>query len=125
MLDAPDPLTQKAQKKNHQHANQFAYIAWRGKMAAAYVIGIRESMTDAAEMKAYSKKAGPTLADATMLALYGRHEVLEGDPADGIVILKFDSYDAAKQWYDSEDYKQAIPHRLAGADYRIILVEGV
>jgi len=94
-------------------------------MAAAYVIGIREKMKDPAQMETYARKAGPTLSDATMVALYGRHEVLEGDLADGVVIVKFDSYDAARRWYDSEAYKEAMPHRLAGADYRIILVEGV
>lgn len=92
---------------------------------AAYVIGIRDRMKDPAEMALYGKKALPTMSAAEIVALYGRHEVLEGEAVDGIVIVRFESYDAARTWYESAEYKEAMKHRLAGADYRVMLVDGV
>lgn len=94
-------------------------------MGAGYIIGIRQRMKDKAEMKIYGQKALPTMQGATMDVLYGRHEVLEGDPVDGVVVVHFDTYEAAKEWYESPEYREAIKHRLAGADYQLILVEGV
>jgi uncharacterized protein (DUF1330 family) len=32
---------------------------------------------------------------------------------------------AAKAWYDSPEYQDAKQHRLSGADFRIILTEGL
>jgi uncharacterized protein (DUF1330 family) len=61
----------------------------------------------------------------TRRAVYGRHEVLEGPPTEGVVILEFPSFDEAKAWYGSAAYSEARAHRLLGADYRCILVEGV
>ena len=40
-----------------------------------------------------------------MLVAYGKHEVLEGDPIEGIVIAKFPDVKAAKDWYYSEAYQ--------------------
>jgi uncharacterized protein (DUF1330 family) len=32
---------------------------------------------------------------------------------------------AARSWYDSPAYQTAVQHRLKGADYRVIFVEGL
>jgi uncharacterized protein (DUF1330 family) len=94
-------------------------------MAAAYVIALRERMIDPSEIAVYAKKAMPTLANAKLLAAYGRHETLEGPPLEGAVILEFQSYEAAMTWYNSAQYQDAKKHRLAGADYRLLVVQGV
>ena len=93
---------------------------------AAYVIFIRERTRDAAELKTYSPKAAASLDGhvVTMLAVYGRHEVLEGPQAEGVVIVRFPSFAEAKVWYDSPAYRAAREHRFKAADYRAILVEG-
>lgn len=93
-------------------------------MAAGYVIAIRKSLKDKEEFKLYGKKALPTIAKAKMDVLYGKHEVLEGDSIDGVAVFHFDSYEEARSWYFSEQYQEAIKHRLASSDFHLILVEG-
>lgn len=93
----------------------------------AYFIFIRDKTTDAAELATYGQKAGGTIAGhaATPLAFYGKHEVLEGPDVEGAVILKFPSFAEAQAWYRSPAYQEALKHRLAGAEYRVLIVEGV
>jgi len=59
------------------------------------------------------------------LAVYGSLEVMEGDAADGVVILEFPSMEAARDWYGSSEYQSAIAHRKLAAEYRVVLVEGL
>jgi uncharacterized protein (DUF1330 family) len=93
----------------------------------AYAIFVRERTRVRSELDAYSKKAGGTLAGhpGKALALYGRHEVLEGAAMEGVVILEFPTFEAAKAWYDSPAYREAREHRFKGADYRAFIVQGV
>ncbi|MDB5472474.1 MAG: hypothetical protein JWR84_4034 [Caulobacter sp.] len=93
----------------------------------AYVIFIRNAITDAEEMATYGKKAAGARGDHAMtpLAFYGPVETLEGQPTDGVVLISFPSMDEAKAWYNSPAYQDALPHRLKGADYRVILAEGL
>jgi uncharacterized protein (DUF1330 family) len=60
----------------------------------------------------------------TVLAAYGRQEVLEGPEVEGVVILEFPSVEAAKAWYDSPAYCEVRQHRFRGSDYRAVIVEG-
>jgi uncharacterized protein (DUF1330 family) len=60
-----------------------------------------------------------------VLVAYGKHEVLEGDPIEGIVIAKFPNVKAAKDWYYSEAYQSVAKHRQHGAIYHGLIVEGV
>ncbi|HEV2731990.1 MAG TPA: DUF1330 domain-containing protein, partial [Terriglobales bacterium] len=60
-----------------------------------------------------------------LLVTYGKLEVLEGDPIEGMVIAKFPSVKAAKDWYYSEAYQRVAQHRKVGAVYQGLIVEGV
>jgi uncharacterized protein (DUF1330 family) len=93
---------------------------------SAYIVFIRESTKDAAELGTYMEEVGDTLAGhpITVLAVYGRQEVLEGPEMEGVVILKFPSFAEAKAWYDSPAYCKVREHRFRGADYRAVIVEG-
>ena len=92
----------------------------------AYVIMIRERITDPAELAIYKQLAPKARTpDLKPVAFYGASEALEGEPADGIVVLAFPSMDAAKAWHGSPAYQEAMRHRQKGADYRVLLVEGV
>jgi uncharacterized protein (DUF1330 family) len=93
----------------------------------AYVVFIRDSIKDAEEMATYGKKAADARGDhkITPLAFYGAVETLEGPAADGVVIIAFPTMDEAKAWYNSPAYQEALQHRLAGADYRVILTQGL
>ena len=70
---------------------------------AAYVIFIRDRMKDEKEFATYGQKARDARGDhqLTPLAFYGPLEVLEGEPAEGVVIIQFPTVEAAKAWYES------------------------
>jgi len=93
----------------------------------AYVVLYREEMTDQAEFDIYSQKAGPAAEGHAMtpLAIYGKHDTLEGPDIEGAVILQFPSLEEARTWYDSPAYQDAAKHRKAGAVYRGFIVEGI
>ena len=93
----------------------------------AYIIAIREEkLRDPAEMKLYGEKAAKARVEGMKpLAVYGTCETLEGKAADGVVLLEFPDSATAKAWYDSPAYQDARKHRLAAADYRFILFDGI
>jgi uncharacterized protein (DUF1330 family) len=94
---------------------------------ATYMVFTRESTRDESAMKTYSQKVGATLAGhpVAVLAAYGRHEVVEGPDVEGVVILEFPSFEAAKAWYDGPAYREVREHRFKGAEYRAVIVDGV
>ena len=94
---------------------------------AAYMILIREKLRDAEAMKRYAEGAGEARHghDLKPLAFYGACETLEGAAADGVVVIEFPDRAAAKAWYESPAYAAAREHRFQGADYRVILVDGL
>jgi uncharacterized protein (DUF1330 family) len=93
----------------------------------AYVILINNKTTDAEELSCDRPKAVAARAahPMTLLAVNGKYEVLEGAPAESVAIAQFPDMAAAKAWYDSPEYQDAKQHRLRGADFRIILTEGL
>ncbi len=93
----------------------------------AYAVFIKEKTHDQAELDTYTKMVGASMAGRAMtpLAAYGKQEVLEGTPMEGIVILAFPTMEDAKAWYDSPAYVEARQHRFKGADYRAVIVQGL
>lgn len=93
---------------------------------SAYIVFTRESTRDTAELETYSQQVGGALTGhpVSVLAAYGRQEVLEGPEVEGVVILEFPTFAAAKAWYDSPAYRKVRDHRFRGADYRAVIVEG-
>jgi uncharacterized protein (DUF1330 family) len=85
---------------------------------AAYVIFIRERTHNPSELKIYSEKAPAAMEGhaVTLLAVYGRHEAIEGVEVEGAAILQFPTFDQAKAWYDSPAYREAREYRVKGAD---------
>lgn len=94
---------------------------------AAYIVFTRERLRDPAEFGIYGSKASATLAGhvAKPLAFYGANETLEGAPIEGAVIVELPDTAAAKAWYHSPAYQEAVRHRFAGADYRVFITEGL
>jgi uncharacterized protein (DUF1330 family) len=90
----------------------------------AYVIGEAE-ITNPEAMKAY----GPMIVAAVKkyggkyLARGARPEVLEGGSANNILIIEFDSAEAARRWYASPEYQAAKAVRLGNSNLRLLLVE--
>ena len=54
----------------------------------------------------------------------GTTEVLEGEWLPRIVVLEFDSLEAARAWYYSDDYQTAAAMRQQHSRGRMIAVEG-
>jgi uncharacterized protein (DUF1330 family) len=95
---------------------------------AAYVLFIREgAVTDPEAMKKYQagNRSGAPRTEMKPLTVYGAMETIEGEPADGVVILEFPDVAAARDWYYSEDYQSRVPFRQAAAPYRGFIVEGI
>ena len=94
---------------------------------SAYLIFTRQKTLDEAEMKIYWDNIRATFEghQVKVLVNYGRLEVLEGDTVEGIVLAEFPSFEAAKAWYESPSYQAIRHHRLQGAIYRGLLVQGV
>jgi uncharacterized protein (DUF1330 family) len=93
----------------------------------AYVIANIE-VKDPVRYKDYVKLTPGTIAPfgGRFIARGGRSEKLEGaSPAHRIVVLEFPSYEKAKAWYDSADYRVAMAIRQSASDGTLILVEGV
>jgi uncharacterized protein (DUF1330 family) len=59
------------------------------------------------------------------LARGGRSEALEGTARARNVVLEFESYDAARAYFHSEQYQAARALRAGAAEIEMVLVEGV
>ncbi len=95
---------------------------------AAYVLFLRESaVVNETEREEYLRKlrAAPRDPRMELLALYGDVQALEGEAPDGVVLLRFPSVEAAREWYYSPHYQDAAPHRVKSAEYRGFIVEGL
>lgn len=94
---------------------------------SAYVVITREKTRDAASLEQYKQAAPATFEPhvVTMLASHGRREVVEGPDIEDILILEFTGYDDALAWYRSPAYEALYELRFKGADYRIIITEGL
>lgn len=64
----------------------------------AHVVPVRETVTDAQALDRYRERPPAAWAAHPLepLAFCGTHEVLQGDPVDGIAILRFSSMEAAR-----------------------------
>ena len=97
-------------------------------MPAAYLI-VESSISDPQKFKAYMDAAPPIVRQfaGEYLVRGGRMEVLEGDWAPPrLTVLRYPSFEAAQQMYDSPAYRAARELR-AGATtvFNMVLVEGL
>jgi uncharacterized protein (DUF1330 family) len=92
-----------------------------------YFVAIRLATTDEAEMAEYGRKAALSVVgrEITPLAAYGELQMVEGDPAEGALILAFPDFNEAREWYDSGAYQDAVGHRFKGARYQTFFIQGV
>ncbi len=94
---------------------------------SAYVI-VDISVSNPERYEDYKAMAAESVAryDGRYVVRGGRCENLEGtwDP-QRVVVLEFPTYEAAKAWWASEDYRDAKALRQAVSDSRMIVVEGV
>lgn len=92
----------------------------------AYIIAEVE-VTNPTGYEAYRPLAGASIAQygGKFVVRGGKAELVEGtqEPAR-IVVIEFADTAAAKRWYNSPEYQQALKIRLANSKGRMLLVEG-
>ena len=95
-------------------------------MPKGYVIS-RVDITNPDAYARYAAAATKAIADhgGRLLARGGRSEALEGTARARNVVLEFDSYDAARDYFHSEQYQVARALRAGAAEIEMVLVEGV
>jgi uncharacterized protein (DUF1330 family) len=95
---------------------------------AAYVI-TDVKISDPDRYKAYQALSPDAITSAggEFLARGGRTEVLEGNPTPGrVVLLRFETMDAARAFYNSEKYRAARAARAGATEhFNMFIVEGV
>ena len=94
---------------------------------AVYMVFLREGeVVDEEAMAAYKagNRGGAPLPGMKALAVYGEMEVLEGEGADGMVILEFPDRETARQWYFSPEYQERAKLRQKAAPYRAFMIDG-
>ncbi|MEE2056865.1 DUF1330 domain-containing protein [Rhodococcus artemisiae] len=94
-------------------------------MPKGYVV-LTEAIRDQDGMAAYSALSGPSIARAGAAVLaVAEPQVLEGEwHGQRTVVLEFESVEAARRWYESEEYQKALPLRQAAADCNAVILEG-
>lgn len=96
-------------------------------MPSAYALFVREgAIVDPEAMAAYQSgvASGGRDPDMKVHTVYGAMETIEGEAADGIVILEFPSMERAREWYYGE-YNERAKLRQKAASYRGFLIEGI
>ncbi len=95
-------------------------------MARGYVIA-RVSVRDPEAYARYAELArrAMELYGATILARGGRYQGMEGEARARNVILEFESFDRALEYWNSPEYQEARSHRLGAAEIELCVVEGV
>ncbi|MEY2570850.1 MAG: hypothetical protein QOE63_1200 [Acidimicrobiaceae bacterium] len=93
----------------------------------AYVV-VDVERTDLERAARYSELSGPSVQrhGGRFLARGGASSVLEGDwEPERLVVIEFASVEAAREWYQSEDYRAARAVREGAGTWRMVIVDGV
>ena len=94
----------------------------------AYVIASVTEAWDQDALVEYRERNTEAVAQqgGQFIARGGRHEILEGDYAPlRVVIIEFPDLDAARAWYESDDYAPLRELRRRASKTDIYVVEGV
>lgn len=94
---------------------------------ATYIVGDIH-ITDPAAYQAHIPRALATIARFGGRVIAGggsRVDLLESDPPpEWIFIIEFPTADAARRWYQSDDYQDALKLRVSASHGRVFLIEG-
>ena len=93
-------------------------------MPKAYWVSAYRTISDPDALAAYAKLAGPALtaAGGKFLARGTPAQTYEAGLKERIVVIEFDSVDAARKAHDSEGYQAALKvfNNAAERDFRIV-----
>ncbi|GAC1405482.1 MAG: DUF1330 domain-containing protein [Chloroflexota bacterium] len=94
---------------------------------SAYVIALID-VTDPDGYEVYKEMAHSSISKygGHYLTRGGRTKMLEGETdKNRFVVLQFDSFEKAEEWWNSPEYEAAKPHRRKNATSTILLAEGL
>jgi uncharacterized protein (DUF1330 family) len=96
-------------------------------MAKAYWVSTYRSISDPDKLAAYAKLAGPALtaAGARFLARGVAAQAYELGVKQRVVLIEFDSVEAAIAAHDSPAYQEALKALAGGAERDLRIVEGL
>jgi uncharacterized protein (DUF1330 family) len=111
-----------------RHAQEKVQLSRTEKQSMpAYLIYVCQSVSDRKELETYWKDMPPTFVgfDVKLHTVYRSFQLLEGEgPVEGVVVAEFPSMGEARRWYDSPGYVAVRRHRMRGAKYLGLLVDG-
>jgi len=94
---------------------------------SGYVI-VEFKIYDKKELEKYNELAPATVKafEGEFVVQKGEKIALEGDwNPERIVLVKFPTFERAKEWYDSEKYAKASIFRRKAAETRVVILEGL
>jgi uncharacterized protein (DUF1330 family) len=94
---------------------------------SAYMI-VDLDVADVSALQEYRRHALPILQKygGRTLVRLGDAEVLEGNwTPHRLIVLEFQTMDALKRWWNSEDYRPLVPLRQRVSKAHVIAVDGV
>ena len=96
-------------------------------MAKAYWISVYRSVSDPDKLAAYAKLAGPAIAAAggRFLARGNAAQAYEAGLTQRVVIIEFDSVEAATKTHDGPAYQEALRVFDGAAERDLRIVEGL
>ncbi len=95
-------------------------------MPAYVVVDIEQS--DPERAARYRELSGPSVErhGGRFLVRGGNLSVLDGDwEPQRLVVIEFASVDAARTWFDSDDYREARAVRKGAGSWNMVVVEGL
>ena len=97
-------------------------------MSNAYLVGIYNKIIDQEKLQKYVVDALPAMmANGAKKALARSANItqIEGIQPERAIILEFESVEAAKNAYNSQEYQAALKKLDGGADRFLFVIEGV
>jgi uncharacterized protein (DUF1330 family) len=94
----------------------------------AYVIATVTKAWDPEKLAEYRERNTGAVAKhgGRFIVRGGRQEILEGNAAPlRVVVIEFSDLDAARGWYESDDYAPLRELRRSASDTDILIVEGM
>jgi uncharacterized protein (DUF1330 family) len=84
------------------------------------------TITNPEGYKAYLPAVRSTLRShgAEVVVADSESEVKEGSPGHVTVVLRFESKEAARAWYESGEYQEIMHHRTDNADGVLVVCDG-
>jgi uncharacterized protein (DUF1330 family) len=94
-------------------------------MTAYFVVNYRITNPDGYQK--YRELAGATVTahGGEVVVADWASEPVEGAPAPVTIVIRFDSKEAFRGWYDSPEYQAALPHRLDNTEGHSVLCDGI